>query len=568
MKFSISFIPFAVVLALMFVACGDDKSSSANSLPDEVADKGELYTYDCNMSVIGQKVFVTDKGKTYECDGEEWFESYDQPKSSEKGKSSSSSKGKGSSSSVKNAEKLSSSSGAQSNAGDSIGSSTSSSRDGAKSSNSSDPYANIADAKIMPSGTYDCSKYNCITTEFLNQDFLNSNKYGEILDERDGHVYKTVVIYDQVWMAQNLNYKWNDSYDFLADQYGVLYPVVSDSDGVCPKGWRLPSYDDWHVLIDEIGYYGDAGYSLKTQKGWKNEGNGLDEYGFSAAPTLGENSAFYRIAGKSSYMTLSYSSKEFSSSNIKNTTGCNVRCLKDKDYADIPVCNVDGMNSCKYGSLTDERDGRTYKTIKMGHQEWMAENLNFAYPSSADYTDSSSYCYNDSLENCEKYGRLYLWSAAMDSAALYSTGGKNCGERSFCAESPKVVQGVCPSGWHLPSLEEFKILVSMVGGKINANKNLQSTSGWDNGKNGFDTFGFSVLPSGHKNCRYMCETSRQYNYFDMGSEAIFWTSTTGSDNAYAYRSLFEYSSFVKDSFAFGASGRGIAASVRCVKNDD
>ena len=131
MKFSNSFIPFAVVLALMFVACGDDKSSSANSLPDEVADKGELYTYDCNMSVIGQKVFVTDKGKTYECDGEEWFESYDQPKSSEKGKSSSSSKGKGSSSSIKNAEKLSSSSIAQSEVDNLIGSSTGSSLDGA-----------------------------------------------------------------------------------------------------------------------------------------------------------------------------------------------------------------------------------------------------------------------------------------------------------------------------------------------------------------------------------------------------------------------------------------------------
>ena len=105
---------FSVVSTIMsFYACGDDKSSSANSLPDEVADKAELETYECNMSVIGGKVFVKSLGKNYECDGEEWFESYDQPKSSAKGKSSSSSKGKSSSSgkaSSSSSEKVSSSS--------------------------------------------------------------------------------------------------------------------------------------------------------------------------------------------------------------------------------------------------------------------------------------------------------------------------------------------------------------------------------------------------------------------------------------------------------------------------
>jgi hypothetical protein len=65
---------------MSFYACGDDKSSSASLLPDEVANKAELETYECNMSVIGGKIFVKSLGKNYECDGEEWFESYDQPK--------------------------------------------------------------------------------------------------------------------------------------------------------------------------------------------------------------------------------------------------------------------------------------------------------------------------------------------------------------------------------------------------------------------------------------------------------------------------------------------------------
>ena len=93
MKFAKSFIPFVVLPTLLFVACGDDSSSTnASAFPDEVADKTELNTYDCDMSHIGKKVFVTDLGKNYECDGDEWFESYDQPKSSAKGNSSSSGK--------------------------------------------------------------------------------------------------------------------------------------------------------------------------------------------------------------------------------------------------------------------------------------------------------------------------------------------------------------------------------------------------------------------------------------------------------------------------------------------
>ena len=92
MKFAMSFIPFAVVSALMFVACGDDSTSiNSNSFPEEVADKTELNTYECNFSAMGVLIYVESLGKNYECDGDEWFESYDQPKSSAKGKSSSSS---------------------------------------------------------------------------------------------------------------------------------------------------------------------------------------------------------------------------------------------------------------------------------------------------------------------------------------------------------------------------------------------------------------------------------------------------------------------------------------------
>ena len=69
-----------------------------------------------------------------------------------------------------------------------------------------------------------------------------------------------------------------------------------------------------------------------------------------------------------------------------------------------------------YGELIDERDGQVYKTIKIGEQTWMAENLNYAYLQPTSTKDSSSECYNNELENCKKFGRLYLWSAEIGRA--------------------------------------------------------------------------------------------------------------------------------------------------------
>ena len=80
MNFKLGALAFIAVNLLVLSACSDDKSSSANSLPDEVADKAELNTYECDMSIIGKKVFVNDLDKLYECDGDHWFVSYDQPK--------------------------------------------------------------------------------------------------------------------------------------------------------------------------------------------------------------------------------------------------------------------------------------------------------------------------------------------------------------------------------------------------------------------------------------------------------------------------------------------------------
>ena len=107
----------------------------------------------------------------------------------------------------------------------------------------------------------------------------------------------------------------------------------------------------------------------------------------------------------------------------------------------------------KAGIFTDPRDGKKYRTVKIGNQTWMAENLN--------YHGSDGYlglCYGDEPkqgrrkpENCRKYGRLY---------------------------DKEEAQKACPSGWHLPSDKEWQTLVNFAGGNEVAGKKLKAKKGW------------------------------------------------------------------------------------------
>ena len=143
------------------------------------------------------------------------------------------------------------------------------------------------------------------------------------------------------------------------------------------------------------------------------------------------------------------------------------------------------------GTLTDSRDGQTYKTVTVGKQTWMAENLNYAYTGvpynyySGSTSDSTSWCYSNAAANCTKYGRLYTWAAAMDSVGTWSTNSKGCGYGTACSPTYPV-RGICPEGWHLPTNAEFETLFTAVGGQSTAGKMLKSTSGWNSSGNGTD----------------------------------------------------------------------------------
>ena len=131
-------------------------------------------------------------------------------------------------------------------------------------------------------------------------------------------------------------------------------------------------------------------------------------------------------------------------------------------------------------------DGIAYKTVRIGNQVWMAQNLN-------EKTADGSWCYRNINENCEKYGRLYTWTAAMKLPS--DCNKKKCTEK---IKSPH--QGICPKGFHVPTQDEYLQLYDFVGGIEIAGEKLKTRNEWRSflSKNkGVDAYGFSALPTGY-----------------------------------------------------------------------
>lgn len=210
------------------------------------------------------------------------------------------------------------------------------------------------------------------------------------------------------------------------------------------------------------------------------------------------------------------------------------------------------------GTLTDDRDGRIYKTVTINGKTWMAENLKFVYNEGS----AQSFCYQNDPNNCETLGRLYTWAAAMDSLGKFSNGSVGCGyfkginecdvdlggagcnyehDKDQCdvdrTANPTPVRGICPSGWHMPMYQEWEALLNFVdknGGYIEAGTMLKSSEGWEwypnpnnmfdqlNG-NGLDNYSFTVLPAGS----YMGQSwiyEYDEDFHGLGTWAYFWSS--------------------------------------------
>ncbi len=180
--------------------------------------------------------------------------------------------------------------------------------------------------------------------------------------------------------------------------------------------------------------------------------------------------------------------------------------------------------------FTDERDGQIYQTVQIDRQCWMTENMNFGdmIPGSDQQQDNEEfekYCYGDIEYNCDDFGGLYQWDEMMQ----YNT-----------AQS---IQGVCPAGWHLPTIEEWNSLIDFYGGPAVAGDSLKL-----GGNSGFD-----ALMAGYRNSNG--------NFSMLNNESSFWTSVYKDNDFAYYYSLTQSGSGV----SFGNIEKQLGYSVRCLK---
>ncbi len=371
--------------------------------------------------------------------------------------------------------------------------------------------------------------------------------YVMLIDPRDGITYKTLVIGSQTWMTENLNYLPTSGTSWCYQNtpancaiYGRLYDLTT-AKTVCPVSWHLPTDAEWGALEDIVGGSDSAGTPLKANSSLWNTNEGTDAVGFSGLPGGKYNGAFgylgnlggWWIASPTlaQYRFLNGTFVEMNTQGTDKGDGLSVRCLKDfaatPSSSSIPVSSSTGVAlssssaNFPYVMITDSRDGIQYRTLEIGTQTWMAENLNYTPPS------GNSWCYKDSTAYCTTYGRLYDWAAAMSA---------------------------CPTGWHLSDSTEWAILGAAVGGISTAGTVLKASSALWKQNSGTDDYGFSGLPGGlHVGA----------TFGSVGSYGYWWTATRYGATSLAYG---PWMSGANPDFRLSYDGQANGYSVRCLKD--
>ncbi len=358
--------------------------------------------------------------------------------------------------------------------------------------------------------------------------------------------------------------------------------------GICPSGWHIPSEAEWAVLMNSIDddpgciFNNCLGTMLKATRGWKSSLNqaGMDVFGFAALPSgygtsdgrfdyVGETGDWWGASGGSerAYIVGVGTSEIAVGTSTYKIQLHSVRCVNDE--------SADGTSSSSGGSSPSQNtqsslysdkgnDIKNYKTVKIGDQVWMAENLNYDVERSRCYGEDGKVLVGEEAvpkttlsdaeiqANCDKYGRLYDWAAAMALPAI-------CYCTSCASQIDAKHRGICPSGWHIPSDAEWTTLTDFVGGKSTAGTKLKATSGWNDYKgksgNGTDEFGFAALPGG---------SSYSPNAFGgVGDYGSWWSAYESDAKKAGNPTLHQYEEYAYISSIYGKNN---LFSVRCVQD--
>ncbi len=213
------------------------------------------------------------------------------------------------------------------------------------------------------------------------------------------------------------------------------------------------------------------------------------------------------------------------------------------DQFRIKILADDGVNEggCS-GIPTVTYSGKTYHTVQIGNQCWLKENLDVGTMIESTtggflQTDNGvieKYCYDNDASNCNTYGGLYEWTEAMQYVITEGT------------------QGICPSGWHIPTNAEFQTLQAFVSDEA---AKLVDESQTMNGLTPTNETGFSALFAGYRN-------DYDGNFYHLGNYARFWGSTEQNSN----QVIDMYMNYNKSGVGFFVDNKDNGFSVRCLKD--
>lgn len=400
---------------------------------------------------------------------------------------------------------------------------------------------------------------------------------GTFTDARDGTTYAWVEIDGTRWMAENLRYELPEEdimtcrYDAVAmrrlcEEYGYFYgwsaahaqalitgyvdnelPAGSYG-GLCPAGWHLPSRDEWvgllnHVVelaglqppTDILGMltYRGIAEPFRAETEW-TAGRGTNELRFDLKPYtetfIGGRASFW-VGGeysKASGETVSFGPKDVHLGIDFKVYRHSIRCVQGEPDTEFPELTLPAPVNTS-GVLTDARDGKTYATVRIGEQNWMAENLAFE-------PATGSLCYANQSEHCRLFGRLYGFDTA---------------------------QAVCPSGFHLPTVPEWHQLAEYVDEQTDAlgrmgegdigtwkiGKHLVSSLIWSPAPEEEATYGFNVLPGS-----WMLKSE---NSGAFPTDSHFWSASSGAEVVVL---------ITPTTFQTMPVIEGVQSSVRCLEN--
>jgi len=391
---------------------------------------------------------------------------------------------------------------------------------------------------------------------------------GKYIDPRDGKTYKTVKIGGLWLMAENMAYKpdsggyWAyDNNQKNVSKYGYLYDLET-AKKIAPKGWHLPSREEWQYVYNTIGkYIVKPGQTKDEYVFLKMIEDGAS--GFNALPVgMREKFLGTRYLFKGLYSGYWSSTGEIFAMNwikidyydigagitkdVAHKDGISVRLFLDNKAP----ANIIVTDSIERKSIYDN-ESNGYSIVKIGPQIWMTENLKTTHYRNGDQipnltdrstwkkTTEGAYCwYNNDSSYKVPYGALYNWYAVSDSRNL------------------------CPTGWHVPSNVDLLILIHSLGGIKTAGDKLKATaSHWffpDTTANNIS--GFSALPGGQR--------FKNGDFMLIGIGGDWWSSSKKEDDSAWYIYILnQYNILYSNNMTNNDCNFHFGHSVRCLKDD-